>query len=469
MLKTKQRLLYILCDYFAVILAWTLFYSFRKEIIEKGVFTDSWTFNLTYLLAIAILPICWIVLHYLVGYYKEVFRKSRTQELQQTFVATFIGVTVLFFATVLDDYISDYKQYYLLYAVMFFLFFIITLIPRMIITNITSKKIRKNIIKFNTLIIGDSKNAELYYLDLQKQKVNYGINIVGYVSFYKSENQYLSNYIPLLGKFDSILDIINEYKIEDVIIAVESKDHAKIRTILYKLQGTNVGLNIIPDIYDIILGKVRTTTILGIPLLKINKNIMPVWQQYVKVIFDFTASLFAVILLSPLYLFLAILVKSDSKGPIFFKQERIGKHGKKFNIIKFRTMYVNSESNGPALSSKNDSRITKVGKFLRKVRLDETPQFFNVLRGDMSLVGPRPERQFYIEKIEKIAPYVIYNQSVKPGITSWGQVKYGYASNVNEMVKRLRYDILYLENRSLGLDLKILLLTVKIVFLRKGL
>lgn len=469
MLKTKQRFLYVLCDFITAIIAWTLFFVFRKEVIEKGIFIDAWSFNSTYFLAIFILPFAWIILHYFVGYYSEVFKKSRSQEMQQTFVATFFGVTALFFATILNDYIQDYKQYYLFYIVLFALYFVLTLIPRIIITNITSKKIRKNILKFNTLIIGDSKNAEIYYLELQKQKINYGINIVGYISLNKNENSNLSKYLSLFGIFDNILEIIDKYKIENVIIAIESKEHAKIRTILYKLQSSNVEINIIPDIYDIILGKVKTTTIHGIPLLNINKNIMPLWQQYVKIIFDFCVSLFAIIILSPIYLILAITIKIDSKGPILFKQERIGKKGKKFNIIKFRTMYVNSEANGPELSSKNDIRITKIGKFLRKLRLDETPQFFNVLRGDMSLVGPRPERQYYIDKIAKIAPYVIYNQSIKPGITSWGQVKYGYASNVNEMVKRLRYDILYLENRSLSLDIKILLLTIKIVFQRKGL
>ena len=161
---------------------------------------------------------------------------------------------------------------------------------------------------------------------------------------------------------------------------------------------------------------------------------------------------------------MAILVKASSEGPVFFRQERIGKNGNAFQIIKFRTMCTNAEKDGPQLSSQNDSRITKIGKILRRTRMDELPQFWNVLRGDMSLVGPRPERAFYIEQIVQRAPHYLHLQKVRPGITSWGQVKYGYAENVDEMIQRLKFDILYIENMSIALDIKILFYTVSIVF-----
>ena len=195
---------------------------------------------------------------------------------------------------------------------------------------------------------------------------------------------------------------------------------------------------------------------------------MPEWQYSLKRIFDIIISLVAMIILSPVYLVTAIIVKATSPGPVFYAQERIGYLGRPFKMHKFRSMYVDAEQAGPALSKDNDPRITPFGRFMRKVRLDEIPQFYNVLRGTMSLVGPRPERQFYIDQIVKRAPEYLLLQRIKPGITSWGQVRYGYASNVDEMVERLRYDLLYLDNMSLTTDLKILLYTVIIIIQGRG-
>ena len=210
------------------------------------------------------------------------------------------------------------------------------------------------------------------------------------------------------------------------------------------------------------------TNIYGALLLEVISDVMPFWQRVVKRGMDFVFSLIAVILLLPFYLFSALAVKLSSPGPIFFLQDRVGKNGRSFKIIKFRTMVVNAEQNGPQLSSENDPRITKVGKFMRKTRLDEFPQFINVLIGDMSIVGPRPERQFYIDQISKIQPQ--YNQltKVRPGITSWGQVKFGYAENVDQMLQRMKFDLLYLKNRSLSLDIKIMFYTFVIVLKAEG-
>jgi lipopolysaccharide/colanic/teichoic acid biosynthesis glycosyltransferase len=195
---------------------------------------------------------------------------------------------------------------------------------------------------------------------------------------------------------------------------------------------------------------------------------MPLWQQAIKRFLDISLSVLAIIMLLPMYIISAILVKFSSPGPIFFLQERIGLNNKPFQIIKFRTMYVNSEANGPQLSSSNDSRITPIGRFMRKTRLDEFPQFINVILGHMSLVGPRPERQFYIDQIVQHEPQYVLLNRVRPGITSWGQVKYGYAENVEQMLDRMKYDLLYINNRSIALDLKILFYTVAIVVKAKG-
>jgi lipopolysaccharide/colanic/teichoic acid biosynthesis glycosyltransferase len=216
--------------------------------------------------------------------------------------------------------------------------------------------------------------------------------------------------------------------------------------------------------YNILTGMVKMTSIFGALLIEVKTEIMPVWQRTVKRILDVFISFFAIIILFPIYFILIILIKSTSKGSILFKQERIGINASVFNILKFRSMIDGAEINGPQLSSSNDSRITSIGKFMRKSRLDELPQFINVLKGEMSIVGPRPERQYYIDKIMETAPHYKHITKVKPGITSWGQVKYGYAENVDQMVDRLKYDILYIENMSLTLDIKIMFYTIIIIF-----
>ena len=260
-----------------------------------------------------------------------------------------------------------------------------------------------------------------------------------------------------MGNIDNLISVINDEKIEEVIIAIESHERSKIQEIVVKVKSTNVQIRAVPDILDIISGNVKMSSIFGVPLIEMSHDTMPAWQINVKRLIDSVVSLMAIILLSPTYIVLAICVKFSSKGPIFYCQERLGRYAKPFKIIKFRTMYVDAEKDGPALSSDNDPRITPLGRFMRKVRFDELPQFVNVLKGDMSLVGPRPEREFYIEQIVQRAPHYYSVFKVRPGITSWGQVKYGYAENVDEMVDRLKYDIIYLENMSLYLDIKILI------------
>jgi lipopolysaccharide/colanic/teichoic acid biosynthesis glycosyltransferase len=202
--------------------------------------------------------------------------------------------------------------------------------------------------------------------------------------------------------------------------------------------------------------------------MQVSLHGMPLWQEILKLSLDKIISSIAVICLIPIYLILSIVVKATSKGPVFFCQERVGRYGKPFVLYKFRTMVPNAEVEGPALSSKSDERVTSVGRFMRKTRLDELPNFFNVLKGDLSIVGPRPERQFFIDQIVEKAPHYLQLLRVKPGITSWGQVKYGYAENVDQMIERLEFDLLYLENMSLLVDFRIMVYTIITVLRGRG-
>jgi len=253
-----------------------------------------------------------------------------------------------------------------------------------------------------------------------------------------------------------------------VVIATERGETKLVENIIAEIEDTDIVIKIIPQMQDYLMGSVKTTSIFSEPLIQISPDMMPAWQESIKRMIDIVASLAAIILLTPVYLFLFIGVKLSSTGPIFYQQERIGLHGKPFMIPKFRSMFVGAEQGTPQLSSKNDDRITPFGLFMRKVRLDELPQFFTVLRGDMSLVGYRPERQYFIDQIIQRAPHYRLLYKIKPGITSWGQVKFGYASNVDEMIHRLKYDILYVENMSLAMDFKIMFYTVLIILQGRG-
>jgi exopolysaccharide biosynthesis polyprenyl glycosylphosphotransferase len=241
-----------------------------------------------------------------------------------------------------------------------------------------------------------------------------------------------------------------------------------LKAIIDELENCEADVKIIPDMYDIITGSVKMNHLFGIPLIQIKTDLMPAWQMNLKRLIDVVVSLFFLICLSPLYLITAIIVKIGSSGSVFYRQDRIGLHGKAFKIIKFRSMYLDSEAKGPQLAKENDQRVTPFGKFMRRIRLDEIPQFYNVLIGEMSLVGPRPERQFYITQIMEHAPHYKHLQKVRPGITSWGQVKFGYAENVEQMLARLKYDIIYIENMSLAVDFKILFFTIATVLQGRG-
>ncbi len=468
--KKRQRLIYIFFDYLSALTAWFLFFYYRKIYIESANYgyLIQIEYSRTFVLGLFGIPLFWIFLYAVFGYYSNILKKSRLLELGQTLISTFIGIIILFFILILDDVVFSYKNYYKSILVLFFLHFILTYIPRLIITSITHYKIKTGKIGFNTLLIGSNGQALSLYKKLTSGVENQGYKFVGFINIYNKKDPTLSKHLKHLGTYDNIIDTIKEYKIEEVIVAIESSEHQEIEKILYKLQKVNVITKVIPSLFDVLTGKVRMSGFLNAPLIIISHTMMPSWQKNMKRILDIVLSFFAMVVLSPVYLFTAIAVKTGSKGPVFYTQERIGIHEKPFNIIKFRSMYVGSEKNGPQLSSENDNRITKFGKFMRKTRLDEIPQFFNVLKGDMSLVGPRPERKFYIDKIVEKAPHFLNLLKVKPGITSWGQVKFGYAENIDQMIKRLNYDIFYIENMSLYLDFKIMIHTVLVILRRSG-
>ncbi len=461
-----HRITYIISDFTTATLTWVCFYIYRKIFIEsvKYGFPVPIEFNHRFFVSILIIPAFWLFLYYLNGYYRNIYRKSRFQELWQTLITSIFGVIIIFFVIILDDTIITYRNYYYSFLTLLSLHFVFTYIPRLIFTTRTNNKIHKRIIGFNTIIIGSGKKAIDLYRQLEEQPLSTGNIVVGFLNVNGNGHYPLARHLKHLGSVGSLQDAISKYKIEEAIIAIESSEHEKVSEIINKFATTKVILKIIPGMYEILQGMANMSTMYGIPLIEIKHNLMPAFQENIKRTLDLVLSMIAIILLSPLYIALAVGVKLSSKGPIFYSHERIGRYGKPFTIYKFRSMFTDAEKNGPALSSQNDRRITPFGLFMRKSRLDELPQFFNVIIGDMSLVGPRPERQYFIDKITVKAPHYYHLQKVRPGITSWGQVKYGYAENVDQMIERLKYDIIYIENMSLYIDFKIMIYTILIVF-----
>lgn len=461
---------YVLLDWLSAGLAWSLFYVIRKYSEDNTIFDhlDTVFDDTKFWIGIIFIPVFWLVLYLMIGSYRRIYRKARLKELGETLIITLIGVTIIFFVLILDDFIVTYKSYYQSFAILFFLQFGITYFFRLVLTTVTVKKIHSGKLGFNTLIIGSNGNAMKVYNDITNQEISSGNHFIGFVNVHDRDDFKIGKFLPHLGAYKDLNAVITDYKVEEVIIAIERSEINTIERIITELETTNVIIKVIPIMQDIIFGSVKTRGIFHTPLIEISPDLMPAWQQSLKRIIDVLASLIAMILLIPLYIFTAIGVKLSSRGPIMFSQERIGKHGKPFMMHKFRSMYSDAEKHGPQLSSDLDPRITPFGRFIRKVRLDEIPQFYTVLKGDMSLVGPRPERQFYIDQIVKKAPHYRLLMKIKPGITSWGQVKFGYASTVDEMVTRLQYDILYLENMSIAMDFKILIYTVMIVLQGRG-
>ena len=461
---------YVLSDYLASVVTWYSVFLFRKCFIEGNPVRFSIPFqDNKFFIGILVVPIIWLLFHYATGTYTDLYKKSRLQELGKTLIVTFFGSIIIFFTILLNDYVRNYFDYYFTFGVLFLGQFFTTLFGRLIILYRVKRDIWTGKAGFDTLLIGSSQRANELYEEMKKKERSFGFHFVGYLELNGRGKNTLTSELSELGKLSDLEKTLEKNPgIEEVIIAIESSEHHLLNEIIVRLADRNVTIRIIPDMYDILSRTVKMNHAIGEAFIEIPSQLLSEWEKITKRWFDIIASGLALIFLSPLLLYLALRIKLTDGGPVFYLQERLGQYGKPFRIYKFRSMRVNAETNGPQLTAENDERIIPIGKMIRKYRMDELPQFINVIKGEMSIVGPRAERKFFADQIIRSAPHYRQLFKVQPGITSLGMVKYGYASTVNEMVKRLKYDIIYIENMSVMMDFKIMIYTVLTVLYGRG-
>lgn len=468
-MNRKRILLYILFDVLAAMVVWFLYFAYRRVVNDFVLFADQISCfvvpSYSLLMSLIAFPVVAVSMHYLTGYYNLYVKRSRLMEFFDTVISSFFTSVILFFAVVLDDIVVSYSFYCYSFFILWGLFFVVTYLFRIVQTSVYISRLHKGEDVDNILIVGVGESAANVAESLKNKVGKKEYRIAGFLEVKQVSTDKDK---VVLGNIDDLERVVENYSIKSVVVAVDDMDNDFIFSTVNRLLRYNIDVCLVPRLFEIVLGRTNIADIDSEPFVSVSRCTMPAWQQSVKRAFDVVSSIFAIIILLPLMFCIAVIIKTSSKGPVFFKQERIGYHGKPFMIYKFRTMYQDAEKGGPQLSVVGDNRITKCGSFLRRYRLDEIPQFFNIIKGDMSIVGPRPERRFFIKEIEQKAPYYCLIYKVRPGLLSWGPIKIGYSDTVDKMVRRLKYDIVYTDNMSLYLDMKIIAYSLEIIVKGKG-
>ena len=458
-----EKLAVMLMDLGTINLAWMVYYLIRVEsgIISITVRPELWA-------PLVSVYLYWLLVFAMVGLYRPWYAASRFDELTLLFKTITFGCLFLFFTIFVDDqgkHVAVNSR--LLIAIYWGLMVTLVSFGRLTLRSVQRKMLIAGVGVHNTLIVGSLPKAMDLYNEVRKYPA-LGYNVVGLVGLSRKSDPGGDTVVPVLGGLEDLHEIVSQKHIRDILIALDSSDHDRLLDVIARCNSHNVGLKIMPDLYDIISGQARTNQIYGFPLIEIMPQLMKPWEEAVKRGIDVTVSAVVLLVGLPFWILIALLIKIESAGPVFYKQERVGKDGQRFNIIKFRSMYRDAEREGPQWAGKKDPRITRVGKLLRRLHIDEIPQLINILYGHMSLVGPRPERPVFVETLSREIPMYARRLKVRPGLTGWAQVRHKYDETIDDVKKKVQYDLFYIENISLRMDFKIILSTMYHMLLGRG-
>ncbi len=458
---SREKIALFFTDFVALNLAYAASYFLR---FQTGWFTAAVAPEFRHLLLPSLI-VCsgWLLLFLLRGMYRTLYGQSPVDILFSVVRASLVGVFIIFLVTIdLQRPLSPSRV-----VLMSYWGFLIVFVAgsRIAIRLVQRRLLKRGVGLRNALIVGYNERARAFLRQIQRVP-DLGYRVMGFLNGTVDE-EYLG--VKVVAGYESLESSVKSLGVREVIMAPSPVERDQIPGLISRLANLHVRVKMLPDLTETLYGHLGTAAIRGVPLIEVFPDILSPGQRSFKRILDVLASLINLILLSPLLLLIALAIKLDSSGPVLYTQKRVGRGGRLFTLLKFRSMVPDAEAQtGPVWADKRDPRITRVGRVLRPLHLDEIPQLLNVLKGDMSLVGPRPERPAFVEQFRHTIPLYERRLNVKPGITGWAQVKHKYDESLTDVADKLRYDLFYLENMSLTLDVKIILSTIGVVMMGKG-